>query len=480
MKFVLLTLLIVLIFSQFEIVDKELIQHFENKNTNAQVLITLKEQIDLEKLIYNGKSLFQYNADERADIILEVFTKNSLNTQKEIISELKEGKYEYSVLWIINGILVKNADKRLIEKISLRKNIKQISLDKEYIMEEIEEKSKQMVPILPKNNETVEYNIKWVKAPEVWKMGFDGKGMVVGVGDTGLNHRHESIIRAYRGTKVNENGEFEFDHNYNWYDPSRTREPSDTNGHGTHCSGTVAGGKGINRKIGVAPGAQLIHCRALVTIAAQIQCMQWWIAPTNLNNENPQTSKRPHVVSHSYNNWQCSPRCDEDYKKATEAVIAAGIQVVNSAGNRGPRCGSINPNSRFPVQLSIASLQKDRNDISSFSSRGPNPLNATILKPELSAPGENVVSAQARSNNGYVAMSGTSMSTPNVAGGVALLWSAVPKLVRDVKKTNEILQKSSLGQTSTVCDPKGTPNGVFGYGTVDYEKAVKLAQNLFK
>jgi serine protease AprX len=63
--------------------------------------------------------------------------------------------------------------------------------------------------------------------------------------------------------------------------------------------------------------------------------MQWWIAPTNLNNQNPQTSLRPHVVSHSYNNWGCSPRCDPDYKRATEAVIAAGIQMVNSAGNRG-------------------------------------------------------------------------------------------------------------------------------------------------
>jgi len=184
-------------------------------------------------------------------------------------------------------------------------------------------------------------------------MGFEGQNVVVGVGDTGLNYHHEAVKTSYRGF---ENGNY--DHNYNWHDPSRSRTPSDSHGHGTHCSGTVAGGKDTTRKIGVAPKARLIHCRALASIAAQIECMQWWIAPTDLDNKNPQTAKRPHVVSHSYNNWSCSPRCDPDYKTATAAVIAAGISMVNSAGNRGPSCRSINPNSRFENQLSIGSLKK--------------------------------------------------------------------------------------------------------------------------
>jgi len=71
------------------------------------------------------------------------------------------------------------------------------------------------------------------------------------------------------------------------------------------------------------------------------------------------------------------------------------------------------------------------------------------------------------------------MSTPNVAGGVALLWSAVPGLQRNIAKTNEILEKSSKGQKSDLCEPKGSPNGLFGHGTVDYEKAVKLGLEMF-
>jgi len=361
--------------------------------------------------------------------------------------------------------------KKLIEKLSKLTYIRQISIDHEYKIEEIEEKS---IRIANMRNDTIEYNVKWVNAPAVWKMGFDGKGVVVGVGDTGVNVQHESIKSAYRG---HENGEV--DHNYNWHDPSGRKVPYDPNGHGTHCSGTVAGGKDTTRKVGIAPGARLIHCRALATIAAQITCLQWWIAPTDLDNKNPQTSKRPHVVSHSYNNWSCSPRCDPDYKTATATVIAAGISVVNSAGNRGAACRSINPNARFAKQLSIGSLKKESDEASSFSSRGPNPADASILKPEITAPGENVVSAQASSNTGYVAMSGTSMSTPNVAGGVALLWSAVPGLQRNIAKTNEILEKSSKGQKSDLCEPKGSPNGLFGHGTVDYEKAVKLGLEMF-
>jgi subtilisin family serine protease len=287
-----------------------------------------------------------------------------------------------------------------------------------------------------------------------------------------LNHLHEAIKPAYNGTKADGT----FDHNYSWGDPAgKTKEPRDTNGHGTHCSGTVAGGLKTNRKIGVAPKAKLIHCLALASIAAQILCMQWNLAPTDLEGKNPMVNKRPHVLSHSYNNWACAPRCSPDYEKATKACILAGIAVVNSSGNRGPRCASINPNSRYPDQISVGATGVRTDDITSFSSRGPNPDNAAILKPLVTAPGQNVVSAAARQNNGYVAMSGTSMSTPNVAGGIALIWSAVPELKRNIKATNKVLGDSAKKQTSNVCDPKGSPNGEYGYGTVDYEKAVKRA-----
>jgi serine protease AprX len=224
----------------------------------------------------------------------------------------------------------------------------------------------------------------------------------------------------------------------------------------------------------------LIHCRALANIAAQILCMQWWLAPQDLEGKNPRVDRRPHVVSHSFNNWSCAPRCSPQYKKATEALVLSGIAVVNSAGNRGPACGTINPNSRYPDQISVGALAKDSDLIASFSSKGPNSDDKNVLKPNVAAPGTSVLSASHRSPTAYSAMSGTSMSTPNVAGGVALLWSAVPELKRNIKLTNKVLNESSKKQESSVCEPKGSPNGVYGYGTVDYIKAVKLGLEMFK
>jgi len=123
---------------------------------------------------------------------------------------------------------------------------------------------------------------------------------------------------------------------------------------------------------------------------------------------------------------------------------------------------------------------KKTNVIASFSSKGPN--NAyynSSLKPEISSPGTNVISANGR-GTGYTSKSGTSMATPLVAGIIALLWEAVPALDRQIQKTNEVLYKSALHQTSTDCQStKPSPNNVYGWGTINAEKALTLAIELY-
>jgi len=72
-----------------------------------------------------------------------------------------------------------------------------------------------------------------------------------------------------------------------------------------------------------------------------------------------------------------------------------------------------------------------------------------------------------------------SMATPAVAGAVALLWSAVPSLERNIEKTREIFEKSAEHQTSNLCNsPQPTPNNVYGYGTINVIKAYELAKSL--
>ena len=128
--------------------------------------------------------------------------------------------------------------------------------------------------------------------------------------------------------------------------------------------------------------------------------------------------------------------------------------------------------------LTVGALGEKTNEAASFTSKGPGTFGNAKQKPELSAPGTNIISASGRGDT-FVKKSGTSMSTPNIAGVISLLWSAVPALDRDIEKTNQILFDTALKQTSRECSsPQGTPNYVFGHGTVNvaaaYERAVKL------
>jgi len=157
---------------------------------------------------------------------------------------------------------------------------------------------------------------------------------------------------------------------------------------------------------------------------------------------------------------------------------ASGVYFVAAAGNSGPRCSSIaSQPSHYGSVLTIGATGFNTNSLASFSSRGPVRVDGSNRrKPDLLGPGVNVRSSVP--GNQYRAMSGTSMASPTVAGGIAVLWSAKPSLIRNIDATTEILQKSALHQTSNECGSNGTPNNVFGYGTVDIEKAFQEAEKL--
>jgi len=255
-------------------------------------------------------------------------------------------------------------------------------------------------------------------------------------------------------------------------DPQKVvNEPRDLRAHGTHCQGIANGGlKG--RKVGISPESKWIHCLRQGG-STVIQCIQWLLAPTNLRGNNGDTNKRPHVTSHSYLCTNC--RVDV----AMDALLNAGVHVIVAAGNSGPRCNSVTEPAHYRNVIAVAALSPNSHLAARFSSRGPFG-NANYTKPNVAAPGESVVSTSSRTDT-YTSKSGTSMASPCFAGSVALLWSAVPKLSRDIKRTNEVLFKSSYHQNTTECNSENKiPNNVFGYGTVNIKKAVDLAKTLYK
>ncbi|CAH2065671.1 unnamed protein product [Thlaspi arvense] len=91
--------------------------------------------------------------------------------------------------------------------------------------------------------------------------------------------------------------------------------------------------------------------------------------------------------------------------------------------------------------------------VARFSCRGPNSVSPAILKPDIAAPGVNVLSAM---NGGYRIMSGSSMATPVVSGIVAMLRQARPKW-------SPAAIRSALVTTAWRTDPFGEP--IFSEGS---------------
>jgi len=341
------------------------------------------------------------------------------------------------------------------------------------------------------NSEEVEWNVKWIGADKLWALGYTGVGTVIGGADTGIETNHSALVSNYRGKTANG-----FNHNYNWWDGIRgfpqcrspcgceIKEPCDDHGHGTHTLSTACGG--VSKKVGVSPGSKWIGCRPFsdtgrhYSISTFLACLQFFVAPVDLEGKNPNPTLRPHSTVHSYGcNSQLGCPGIRDLEAASDAMKASGVLMIVAAHNQGSSCSSI---TRLPAfyksVITVGATDKNVDTIASYSSRGPIRIDGSNRrKPDLTAPGSQVLGANRR--NTFSVMSGTSMATPAVSGAFALLWSAVPKLSRNIEKTLEIFEKTAKHQTSTQCDTNGgSPNNVYGYGTIDVHKAYLLAKEL--
>ncbi|TDC27024.1 peptidase S8 [Micromonospora sp. 15K316] len=315
-----------------------------------------------------------------------------------------------------------------------------------------------------------EWNIRRLGADRVWtELGVTGTGVVIGSSDSGVDGRHPALAPGFRGGDDS------------WFDPwDGTRFPTDTGGHGTHTIGSAVGRDGI----GVAPGAQWVGCvnldRNLGNPAHYLDCLQFMLAPFPSGGD-PFTAGRPERAPDILtNSWGCPgiEGCDAGVlRPATAALDAAGIFVAAAAGNTGPWCGSVDdPPAPYPDVLTVGAVD-DRDRVAEFSSRGPVPGGAA--KPDVVAPGVGVRSAMP--GGGYGTLDGTSMATPQVAGVVALMWSANPALVGDVTRTRQLLRETATPAQPTHLsrDPSdgcGGDANITGAGLVDAYAAVRAAR----
>jgi len=303
--------------------------------------------------------------------------------------------------------------------------------------------------------------------------------VVVASADTGIQWNHPALVNQYRGW----DGALA-DHNYSWHDAihsgggscgANSAVPCDDTNHGTHTVGTMLGDDGGSNQIGMAPDAQWIACRnmnqGVGSPTTYTECFQWFVAPTDLNDLNPDPSKAPHIIN---NSWGCpvSEGCNDPLilQTVVENTRAAGISVVVAAGNSGSSCGSVStPAAIYDASYTVAATQLN-DSIAGFSSRGPVSVDASNrLKPDIAAPGVSIRSA--RPTNGYVYYNGTSMAAPHVAGLMALLISANPELGGRPSVLESLINGYAVPlTTSQGCGgdaPDDVPNHVYGHGRID-------------
>jgi len=322
---------------------------------------------------------------------------------------------------------------------------------------------------------TIETNISYTHAPDVWALGFTGQGITVGGADTGQRWTHNALKPHYRGWDG-----VAADHNYNWHDAihdsignpcgNDSPFPCDDIGHGTHTIGTAVGDDGMGNQIGMAPGAKWIGCRNMDqgngTPARYLGCMEWFLAPYPICGGQGDPLKAPDIA---INAWHCPPSegCSVDtLQAAVETQAAAGIMMVVKADSTGPNCSTMeDPPSIYAASYTVGALNTGTCNVASFSSRGLVIIDGSNrIKPDISAPGTNIRSSYNGSDNDYASLSGTSMAAPHIAGAMALLWSARPELCHNISDTRTVLNEAALFLAYKQCGTPGPPNNVVGWG----------------
>ena len=250
-------------------------------------------------------------------------------------------------------------------------------------------------------------SVPQVGAPAAWEAGYTGTGVPVAVLDTGVDDTHPDLRRRVAATK-------------NFTDAGMR----DTDGHGTHVASIIAGTGAASggRNTGVAPGANLLVGKVCGNAgcpeSAILAGMEWAVNEgakvVNLSLGGPDTAD------------------DDPLELAVERLTAEhGTLFVVAAGNDGSQ-GAETVSSPASADAALAVGAVDDDDVlAGFSGRGPRVADGA-LKPELVAPGVEIVAARSRfSHRGergdrYLQLSGTSMATPHVTGAAALLAQQHP------------------------------------------------------
>ena len=444
----------------------------------VEILILLKDQVDTKKVALQASEEAHISRVDPIEQKLEVrkavvtaLQKTAQLTQGQLLSYLEDkqevGRVNEINSYFIMNVIFAQVDEDLVDEIKEHPDVQSVRANE--IIELIAPEDESFSNTL---SSTIEWNIEHIKAPDAWKRGIDGSGVVVGVIDTGVDWEHEALKAKYRG--YNHSRPNDPDHRYNWFDPYHYEYgdfPDDWHFHGTHVCGTVLGsGPDGKNRIGVAPGAKWIAARGLDDLTGSgtmenlLAAGQFLLAPTpgHDGSGTPDPSKAPDII---VNSWGAQRGLDEWYRPMVQNWRSARIFPVFAAGNSGNDNDVAVPGN-YPESFTVANITST-NSLAILSSRGPSPYDPpNDLKPDISAPGTSIRSAVSwnpERPRTYGTASGTSMAAPHIAGTAALLLQSAPYL--NVNQLEKAIIDTALPLEDT--NYPGSPNFGYGYGLVN-------------
>ena len=357
-----------------------------------------------------------------------------------------------------------SVDRKNIDKLISNKNIKAIIPNLRIrTLEPVEYEFEDIGTNERKDGHT--WGIKELRIPELWDLGLTGKGVKIGVLDTGVYGEHRALKNRVKDfVLIDQFGTIKRLQNNDTFDSGR---------HGTHVCGTIAGGTDLktNAKIGVAPNADLYVASVLTgrstldTLFSGIGwCVQKGVRVINmslgLSMYEPNLAQICKQLLFKYNILTVAAIGNENHGNSSSpgnTEYALGVGAVSSGYRRA---------------LSVAYFSSGASLISNEDIDGTNPI---INKPDITAPGVEIYSCVPPEERisgvyEYAYFNGTSMACPHISGVAALI----------IQKNPEVSGKTLFDAIIKTADYKGQgkgPDNRWGNGFINPKKMLKYLED---